>query len=405
MRNSYTRMAIGLYSNYFLLGMINILFSSNMSFLTEQLKTDEAGISFLVSGIGIGKLITLSVSGRISDRFGRKPLVITASFLYIVFLIGIPLAPSYQFAFVMAVIAGICNSIMDSGAYPALLEAFPKSTGISAVLIKAFISFGAMILPIMVSFLIDNNVFYGYSFFIPAFIFMLNGIFLSTVRFPTYFKASNVVSMNKESRYISKPRIWVEGIAIILIGFTSTALLMVAQVWLPKYGYSVIGLGRVESIYLLSYYNVGAFVSVLLLAVVLNRFISPILILVIYPSLATISLVLLLFIQQPVMTLISSFLIGFSTAGLFQLCIAVIVEFFPRKKGTTTAYVSTASSSAFIIIPMITGLINKNINVTAVFFLDLIIAIISVLLSLNVCFRYKKIFNKKLLYRKLKKAS
>lgn len=305
----------------------------------------------------------------------------------------------------MAVIAGICNSIMDSGAYPALLEAFPKSTGISAVLIKAFISFGAMILPIMVSFLIDNNVFYGYSFFIPAFIFMLNGIFLSTVRFPTYFKASNVVSMNKESRYISKPRIWVEGMAIILIGFTSTALLMVAQVWLPKYGYSVIGMSRVESIYLLSYYNVGAFVSVLLLAVVLNRFISPILILVIYPSLATISLVLLLFVQQPVMTLISSFLIGFSTAGLFQLCIAVIVEFFPRKKGTTTAYVSTASSSAFIIIPMITGLINKNINVTAVFFLDLIIAIISVLLSLNVCFRYKKIFNKKLLYRKLKKAS
>ncbi len=49
-----------------------------MSFLTEQLKKDEAGISFLVSGIGIGKLITLSVSGRISYKFGRRPLVITA---------------------------------------------------------------------------------------------------------------------------------------------------------------------------------------------------------------------------------------------------------------------------------------------------------------------------------------
>lgn len=105
------------------------------------------------------------------------------------------------------------------------------------------------------------------------------------------------------------------------------------------------------------------------------------------------------------MTIISSFLIGFSTAGLFQLCIAVIVEFFPRKKGTTTAYVSTASSSAFIIIPMITGLLNKNINVTAVFFLDLFIAIISILLSINVCFRYKKIFKKKLINWNLKKAS
>ncbi|MGN7299412.1 hypothetical protein ACTHPV_19720 [Ferdinandcohnia sp. SAFN-114] len=35
MRNPYTRMAIGLYTNYFNLKMINILFSSGMSFLTE----------------------------------------------------------------------------------------------------------------------------------------------------------------------------------------------------------------------------------------------------------------------------------------------------------------------------------------------------------------------------------
>ena len=91
MINPNVRMASSLYLNYFLLGMINVIIASHMSFLSEQLNTDSAGISSLISAIGIGKLVTLSVSGQISDKFGRKPLVVTASFLYLIFLIGIPL--------------------------------------------------------------------------------------------------------------------------------------------------------------------------------------------------------------------------------------------------------------------------------------------------------------------------
>jgi MFS family permease len=401
----YGGMTAGLYINYFLLGMINIIFSSNMSFLTNQLNTDEAGISFLVSGIGIGKLITLSVSGRLSDRFGRKPLVVTASFLYLVFLIGIPFSPTYQLAFLFAIVGGICNSIMDSGAYPALIEAFPRNTGISTVLTKAFISIGAMILPLIVSYFMNQNIFYGYSFFVLAIIFLINGIFLLTVSFPKSDLIPRKVRNANQSRNHSSAAKWLDGLAIILIGFTSTALFMVVQVWLPTFGNHVIGMKVADSIQLLSYYNVGALFSVLLLAIIINRFINPTLILIIYPSLAFISLCFLLFIQQSVMTLISSFLIGFSTAGIFQLCIAVIVEFFPKNKGTTAAYVSIASSSAFIIIPFITGLITKNIGIEAVFFFDLFVAIASVLLAIYVCYRYKRVFNKKLIYSNVGNAS
>lgn len=126
MKNPYIRMATGLYINYFLLGMINVILSSNMSFLTVQLNTDKAAIGYLVSAIGIGKLLALGVAGKMSDKYGRKPLVVIASFAYLIFLIGIPLAPNYTLAFVFAIIAGLCNSMMDSGTYPALIEGFGK---------------------------------------------------------------------------------------------------------------------------------------------------------------------------------------------------------------------------------------------------------------------------------------
>ncbi|OLN23641.1 hypothetical protein BTO30_03475 [Domibacillus antri] len=40
--------------NYFLLGMVNIMLSSNMAALSEQWETDKAGISYIISAIGNG---------------------------------------------------------------------------------------------------------------------------------------------------------------------------------------------------------------------------------------------------------------------------------------------------------------------------------------------------------------
>jgi len=54
MKNKYMLSASGMYINYFLLGMVNIMLASNMSFLTKQLNTDGAGISYIISAIGIG---------------------------------------------------------------------------------------------------------------------------------------------------------------------------------------------------------------------------------------------------------------------------------------------------------------------------------------------------------------
>ncbi|GAA3319432.1 hypothetical protein GCM10020331_026310 [Ectobacillus funiculus] len=55
-----------------------------------------------------------------------------------IFLAGIPLAPNYQIAFVLAILAGVSNSALDAGTYPGLVEVFPTSSGSASVMVKAF---------------------------------------------------------------------------------------------------------------------------------------------------------------------------------------------------------------------------------------------------------------------------
>lgn len=157
MKRSSFPVATGLYVNYLLFGMFNIMLASHMSFLTKHLHTDQAGISLLVSAMGFGRLFTLYISGVLSDRYGRKPFIVAAGLLMAVFLVGIPLSPSFEMAIVLAVLAGVANSFLDSGTYPALIEAFPQSSGSATVLVRGFISVGAAFLPLMIIFFYESR--------------------------------------------------------------------------------------------------------------------------------------------------------------------------------------------------------------------------------------------------------
>ena len=89
-------------------------------------------------------------------------------------------------AFFFALLAGMANSFMDAGTYPALTECFPNASGSANVAIKAFISAGQFILPWIISFLIANNLYYGWSFIFCIIVFVINGLFIFKLKFPEF---------------------------------------------------------------------------------------------------------------------------------------------------------------------------------------------------------------------------
>ena len=391
MRASYIQASVGLYSNYFLLGMVNIILSSHMAYLTAQWNTDSTGVSYIIAAIGFGKLLSYSSFGILSDKIGRKPLLIFASIAMAVFAVAIPLTTNYYVAMLFAILAGFGNAAMDAGSYPALVEMFKKKAGSANVMVKAFMAIGAIILPFVILFLSENDLFYGYAFYLLAIIYIINLVILIWSNFPRQAEISEAFQTDEKAGADDvqlNPRFWMEGIALIIIGFTSTALFTVAQIWLPSYGEQVIGLPANDSVKLLSYYSMGSLLSVIILAFVLNRFIRPVTVIIIYPILTVLTVLLILTVKDHSLMIVGAFFLGFSTAGILQLAITIMTELFWRKKGTVTGLVATASSVAAVALPIATGLIAKHGGIAHIFMFDGFVALIGIVAACVVRFRY-----------------
>lgn len=395
MKNKYFPTAISMYINYFIHGMGVIILAQNMTFLTEQLNTDKAGVAYVISALGVGRLIALAISGVLSDKFGRKPTIYVGMLIYSAFFISILFAPNVKVAFVFALLAGIANSVLDSGTYPALMESFPTAAGTANIIIKAFISAGQFTLPVIIGLILTNNWYWGVSFIIPVVLFALNAIFMIKLPFPNHVVAPKEEGGEQEPArvFASKPKFWVEGIAMLMIAFTATATFLVVQTWLPTFGEEVVGMTNTSSLKLISYYSTGSLCSVFLTSFLVKDLIKPVYVVVIYPLMSLFVLLGVAFIQTPMMVIAGSFLIGFFAAGgVLQLALVVMTEFFNGKKGTMTGIFMTMSSVASAAVPAITGNI-ANTNVTNVILFGAGITAVGVVLSIVVLVRYLKVMN------------
>lgn len=164
----YLLAVICIYFSYFLHGMSVITLAQNMTSLAQKFSTDSAGIAYLISGIGLGRLVSILFFGVLSDKFGRRAIILLGAVLYMLFFFGIPASPNLMIAFILAVCVGVANSALDTGGYPALMECFPKASGSAVILVKAMVSFGQMIYPLIVSALLVSHIWYGYAVVIPV---------------------------------------------------------------------------------------------------------------------------------------------------------------------------------------------------------------------------------------------
>lgn len=251
-----------------------------------------------------------------------------------------------------------------------------------------------------------RDMFYGYTFFIMAAIFLINAVHIMTLKFPEANVLEEVPQTKEEKEkdikpvkaaliFKEKPQFFREGITVIAIGFTSVGLFLIIQTWLATYAQEVIGLPEAQAINLLSIYSFGGFVTVIILATLLDRLFKPITALIIYPIIAILALVSLLFVESYTILVVIAFILGMATSGLFQLAVTLMAQFFPEKKGTSTAFVTLSSSIAFIALPYLTGLINRHMGVSYVFMFEIIIAAIAVVLAAFISFRYRKVFDLK----------
>lgn len=394
---SHKPLCLSMYLNYFVHGIGVLILAQNMDALAQRWGS-IADVAWVISMLGIGRLIVLFVSGKLSDKYGRKPFVLLGMVTYIAFFAGILLSPTSTVACVFGILAGIANSFLDAGTYPALIEANPNSASTATVLIKAFVSAGQFVLPLFIGILLSMHLWYGWSFIVAGVILLLNIPLIMKFSFPSM----NPVQEAKEeglsaaaATWVPKSKWYLEGICFVIYGYISQATFYLISQWLTKYGVAVAQMTDMAARSLISYYSIGSLACVFFTAFITKKGVRTITLLVAYTFISTIAIGALYFMPSSTLAPALSFIVGFSAAGgVMQLGLVMMTEMFPKGKGTMTGIFYTTGSIASFTIPVITGYMADS-GINSIMGLDAAIALVGFIIAIIIYVRYNSVMKDK----------
>ncbi|ENH9563297.1 MFS transporter [Listeria monocytogenes] len=385
--------AIALYFTYFIHGIgVSILGQYKQDFAgvwgADKLSDGTFDVSMVIAviaALGLGRLLTLPISGPFSDKFGRKPSALIGVALYAVYFIGLAFAPNMYIAYAFAFVGGAANSFLDTAVTPSVLEIFTKNGAIANMFTKFSISIGQFVLPFAIGMVAAANMSFRTLFVITMVLIVIDGLIIAFMPFPPM---NNNVGGEKAKP--EKMKFNATSWAIIGIGFTCTSTF---QLWLNCNQELGKLYGMADPSKIQSFYSLGTMCAILITAVLVKKFILPVRILILYPAIATLMLLIIYIVQTPTFCLIGGFVIGYAAAGgVLQLAVSTANEFFPTNKGKITSIVMISSSLANYIVLNVASYITKAGGIEGpkyVLLFNVAITVIGILLAIFVNMRYK----------------
>ncbi|HDT9662554.1 TPA: MFS transporter [Listeria monocytogenes] len=385
--------AIALYFTYFIHGIgVSILGQYKQDFAgvwgADKLSDGTFDVSMVIAviaALGLGRLLTLPISGPFSDKFGRKPSALIGVALYAVYFIGLAFAPNMYIAYAFAFVGGAANSFLDTAVTPSVLEIFTKNGAIANMFTKFSISIGQFVLPFAIGMVAAANMSFRTLFVITMVLIVIDGLIIAFMPFPPM---NNNVGGEKAKP--EKMKFNATSWAIIGIGFTCTSTF---QLWLNCNQELGKLYGMADPSKIQSFYSLGTMCAILITAVLVKKFILPVRILILYPAIATLMLLIIYIVQTPTICLIGGFVIGYAAAGgVLQLAVSTANEFFPTNKGKITSIVMISSSLANYIVLNVASYITKAGGIEGpkyVLLFNIAITVIGILLAIFVNMRYK----------------
>lgn len=383
--------AFVLYLSFFVHGFGAAILSQNTKSFQALWNTDAAGVLYVISALGIGRLITYPFSGAISDKFGRRLTVIIGCLVYIGFFGGILLAPNTTVAFFVAILAGVANGFLDSGVLPAVMEILVQSSGLASILSKLCIAIAQYILPVMVTFWASNGLWFGWTFVICIVLLVVISLLLTKLPFATVGEAKAETAADVVQ---VKSNFWIEGVALIIMGYTATATFQVFLNINKDYGMTFLNMTEAAAGKIGSNYALGSIFAVLL-NVVLVKWIKPVRMIVVYPALSLATLLWMYFVPSPIVAQIGGFLIGATCAGgVLQFLVSVMSDLFPASKAKAVSMIMIAGALCAFSITAIAGTVTSKFGVQYTLLVSAVLAVVSIIASIIVNIRYNMLMNK-----------
>ena len=382
------RLSVSLYLNYLIHGMGMIILAQNMNSLGVAWHQPIKIVSFVISGIGIGRLISYLITGFLSDKISRKFFVEVGMFYYAVFALGMPLTKNIGLAYVFAILAGVANSSLDAGTYTTFVE-MNGGNGAYTILIKAFVSVGEFILPILVTILANQGMWFGWSFMAMVAFLIINFCLILPLKFPVANQANGDAVHEQDAKINGTAKKIMTG-ALIVYGYSSMALMIWFTQWITMFAQQTLHMSNGAAHFLLSLYSIGSITGVLVLFALLGHNVKESHLLLVVNMIALVSLLVIMQSEQSLLMQIASFTFGLSAAsGIMQTGLTIFMKLYPTHRGMITGVFYFFGSIASFTVPIITGMLS-DINMATVMAGDLVMAGIGILVAAIVMAAEKK---------------
>lgn len=395
----YYPTAFALYMTYFVLGVAGSIMGQYKQELAGLWGSavladgtyDVSGVLAVIAALGLGRLISYPFAGPISDRFGRRVPALVGCALYFIFFAAVCFTHNYVLAYILGIVSGAANGFLDVSITPSCMEIFKEKGTIANIFTKLSISIAQFLLPFAIGFVAAESLPFSAIFLFCAGLIAVVGIALIFLPFPPYERVVKVKGEKKKEHMKFTP----SAIILIILGFTTSTTFMI---WLNCYQELAISYGIADPSRVQSLYSIGIVLALFVNAALLAKGLKPSKILVIYPSVAAITLVAVLLIQQGWICYPAGFLMGFFAAGgVLQLVTSVAVEMFPRNRAVMTSIVMISSSIANYAVLSIAGLLTSIGGANGprlIMLFNIAVTVIGIILAVILNARFDKDFQR-----------
>jgi fucose permease len=139
------------YLAYLLFGMSLSGIGPVLGELAHQTSSSLAAIGGVLTFLFLGSLIAQIAAGPLTDRLGKKPVLVVSLFMLSVGIAGFTSARSLVWLFLLVLLTGLGQGGLDMGANLVVAEAAPKNNTSALNLLHFFFGLGAFIGPALVA--------------------------------------------------------------------------------------------------------------------------------------------------------------------------------------------------------------------------------------------------------------
>ncbi len=412
------------YMAYLTHGMQALIFSQNQVNFAVQWGFDmsdpnsaayaagAAAVSTAIAWTGFGKFISVWIGGEISDRVGRKKLMIGGAILYVICFVTMFTTTNATVSAFAGFLAGVATSgFWDASGYPAVQEAYPAAPGTALIMIKFFVSLSSIFYPIIAVINSDNGN-WKLNIMIPIVLSVV--VLILAVIAPFVYDdekkaaaASGAAKAGKKvdqaeidaakARMVNPPSKVAQFLAYFY-AFFIMAIMYGAQQYTKAFGLAYCGVSEMQAAGMTTMYTIGSIVAVVFWAVMMSKLRwKPLKVVLVDMIGVAIALLAVLFIHQVAVVYVAVLAIGFFAAGgALQTGLGTVQEFIPGPKGRNTGIYYTFMGAASYLMPVVVGRLTKisgeSAAVYTLMILMFVIAVLAVVAALYLIAQYKKIF-------------